>query len=296
MAVRIAAHYRKGRPGSNVLGLLALAVAIVASAFIFRQRPAPAPRSAETLVAQYDTISVPVPIDMVPIGTRVKEIRVKNISFPRHQIPENALTSFDGYLEAVTTAPLPADLPLFKTNLSHTALANNPVIDGIPQGMRAMTIKVDAMSAVEGWAGSGAVVDVLMVAQGATRVVAERVRILSAERSVSPVEGHSAPSVPNTVTLLVTQEQCLAINTAIPLGRIAFALRSRNDEETWQGTTYSADRLKQGSGTQSKGTTTTAGYVRFGDPARPGGYALIDGKWIKSESVPEGFLVDRSDK
>lgn len=284
------------RRGSNIVGLLALAVAIVISALILRPKPAPVAVASETVVAQFDTISVPVPIDVVPVGTRVKDIRFKNIAFPRHQVPENALTSFDGYLEAVTTAPLPANLPLFRTNLSHTALANNPVIDGIPQGMRAMTIKVDAMSAVEGWAGSGAIVDVLLVAQGATRVVAEKVRILSAERSVSPVEGHSAPSVPSTVTLLVTQEQCLAINTAIPLGRIAFALRSRNDEETWQGTTYSADRLKQGSGGQSKGTATVAGFVRFADPSRPGGFALIDGKWVESESVPEGFLVDRSKK
>lgn len=77
-------------------------------------------------------------------------------------------------------------------------------------------MRVDATSSVEGWAGSGSLVDVLLIQKDRTTVVAEKVKVLSSERSSSPVEGGASPSVPSTATLLVTQEQCLAINTAIP--------------------------------------------------------------------------------
>ena len=44
----------------------------------------------------------------------------------------------------------------------------------------------------------------VLVEQSQTTVIAEKVKVLSAERSVTPVEGSEAPSVPSTITLLVT--------------------------------------------------------------------------------------------
>ena len=154
-----------------------------------------------------------------------------------------------------------------------------------------MTVRVDVTSSVEGWAGSGSVVDVLLVEKDRTTVVAEKIRILSAERSVSPVEGSGAPSVPSTATLLVTQEQCLAINTAIPLGKIAFALRSNHDEESWIDVTYSSERLKGGA-SAAKLSGSISGYASLGGTEGSRSFALADGKWIRAESVPEGFLVN----
>lgn len=65
----------------------------------------------------------------------------------------------------------------------------------------------------------------ILIQRDKTTVIAEGVKILSSERSVSPVEGNAAPNVPSTATILVTQEQCLAINTAVSLGRLSFSLK-----------------------------------------------------------------------
>lgn len=273
------------------LGLV-LALAIVA----LQMRPVSVPQSrveaAPVVVGEFDTVSVPVPANFVPAGTKTKDIVLKQVAFPKHQVPDNALLSVQSVLEGVTVAPLPANLPLFRENFSLVATAQNPVVERIPPGMRAMTVRVDATAAVEGWAGSGAIVDVLLVEKDRTTVIAERVKILSAERSVAPVDGTSAPNVPNTVTLLVTQEQCLAINTASPRGRLAFALRSLSDDEAWRDTLFTAERL-HGARANTEVRANINGYVSVQGADKKNSFALANGKWVRTDSVPEGFLVAR---
>lgn len=295
-----ARDYVRGVRKGGRRGLLAPALlvsgSIIAAAIIFKRAPSLDPlqameRASPRVVAEFDTVSVPVPLNTVPTGTKVSDITLKFVAYPREQLPEDALLNLDKYLDAYTTAPLPGNLPIFSTNLSKTQ-SSNPVVERIPQGMRAMTISVDATSSVEGWAGSGAMVDVLLVQKDLTTVIAEKVKILSAERSVVPVEGANAPNVPRTVTLLVTQDQCLAINTAIPLGKIAFALRGTQDSDSWNDAQYSADQLRRSGALvaieQRKSNVT--GYVRLkGDDSKS--FALSDGKWIKAETMPEGFLL-----
>lgn len=290
MAVRSNArlNYRK-RSSLNFIGLILLSLSLLVAAFILR--PAPVPERIEAVagpvVAQFDSISVPVPTMVVPIGTRLRDVQFKNVSFPRHQLPVGALIDLESWLEATTIAALPANLPVFVDNLSQSDIASNPVVDRIPPGMRAMTIRVDATTAVEGWAGSGSIVDVLLIERDKTSVVAERVKILSSERSVSPVDGAPSPSVPSTVTLLVTQEQCLAINTAVRMGQIAFALRSTQDQDGWLSTSFSSDRLK-GRPAASEGKPTINGVVRTSSGQS---YALADGKWVPADAVPDGFFI-----
>jgi len=185
-----------------------------------------------------------------------------------------------------------------EANIGSQDEATNPILGRIPPGMRAMTVKVDATSAVEGWARSGSVVDVLLVEKTKTTVVAEQVRIISAERSLSPVEltrsvGNNS-GVPSTVTLLVTQEQCLAINTAVPQGKIAFALRSAKDADHWRDTHFSSEDLLQTKKPANKARID--GVISFGEGAERKQYALVDGDWVPADSVPEGFLINSKAK
>jgi Flp pilus assembly protein CpaB len=264
MAARAASVSRRQRRSSSTLvASLVLGGCVVAAAFLMsrqnlgKEKIAPPP----VVVAEFDTVQVPVPVEPVAIGSKVKDIKFKTVAFPKHQIPGGSILALAEVSEAVVVAPLPANVPLFRANLSFNATGTNPVMERIPQGMRAMTIRVDATAAVEGWAGSGSVVDVLLVEKDRTAVVAENVKILSAERSVTPVEGQSAPNVPSTVTLLVSQEQCLAINTAIPRGRIAFALRSARDQDGWRDTVFNAAQLSGPRDTSSEERQAVEGYL-----------------------------------
>jgi len=285
------------RVRSNLLGSSILAMAIVFAALAINRKSARVEAAVPSpiIVAQYDTVILPVPAEPVAAGVKLKDIRFRNVPFPKQQVPDGAVEKLDEVLESVTLAALPANLPLFRSNLSQNAHINNPVIEKIPPGMRAMTVRVDATSSVEGWAGSGSLVDVLLVEKDRTTVVAEMVRVLSAERSVSPVEGSSAPNVPTTTTLLVTQEQCLAINTAIPLGKIAFALRSSEDQEKWTSTKYTADSLRGGSIVKDKKGVIN-GFVSTKTSQDRKSYALSDGKWIETKVIPDGFFAGKEDR
>jgi Flp pilus assembly protein CpaB len=286
MSVRVAIiPRRRGGVGTKTLlgGVLCSALLILGGMIVTRPQIAE-PKVERVLVGTFETVRVPVPARAVAIGTKLKDVPLQFIDYPTHQLPKGALTAVDSYLEAAAIAPLPASLPIFSENLSHNAVGTNPVIERIPEGMRAMTLRVDATAAVEGWAGSGAIVDVLLVLENKTTVVAEKVKILSAERSVAPVEGSSAPSVPTTVTLLVTQEQCLAINTAIPRGRIAFALRAARDSGAWGNTSFLAQHLEGGPEAPRE---EIKGFVSVGGK----GFALSGSRWIESETKPESFRL-----
>jgi Flp pilus assembly protein CpaB len=245
-------------------------------------------------VPEYNVVEIPVPEKPVPAGISLREVRIRFEKFPQHQLPSGVIRDLSQVQDHVTLAPLPGGLPIMEANIGTADEATNPILGRIPAGMRAMTVQVDATSAVEGWARSGSIVDVLLVEKSRTTVVAEAVKVISAERSLSAVDSNPSTTgrsgIPGTVTLLVTQEQCLAINTAVPLGRIAFALRSAKDEESWRATHFSSDEL---SGTKkAPERSRIGGVVAFGSGTERRQYALVDGAWIPADNVPSGFFVN----
>jgi Flp pilus assembly protein CpaB len=217
----------------------------------------------------------------------LKDVAIRFERYPSHQLPMDIVRDVKLFADRVTITALPGGLPIGTSNLGAPEELMNPVIGKIPSGMRAMTVKVDATSAVEGWARTGSIVDVLLVEKTRTTVVAERVRVLSTERSTSSFAEQNSAPIPSTVTLLVTQEQCLAVNTAVPLARIAFALRSTGDESAWRSTRFSAQEL---SGDSADTPAKVGGAVTFSVDGKPKTYALVDGAWISSDEAPAGFL------
>jgi len=296
MVARIANQRR--RRSQSLAGLsqtgitfLALLAIVVIGARVYRPDSEKTTERPSNISA--DTVEIPVPDTPIQVGTRVRDIHTRIIKISEHQLPAGSIRSLESYQNAVTVVPLPAGLPLMPANFSFVDEASNPVIGKIPPGFRAMTVKVDATSSVEGWAGSGSIVDVLLVQKDRTTVIAEKVRVISAERSTSPIEGISAPVVPSTVTLLVTQEQCLVINTAIPLGRIAFALRSTHDEESWESPSFTADQL---SSAPPPASAQITGFISVKDGEKEHKFSLTNGKWIPTEVVPTGFLSSRTNR
>jgi Flp pilus assembly protein CpaB len=237
------------------------------------------------VVGEFDTTDVIVPARPIAAGEQLSNVPMLKIKYPRHQLIQGALQSLDGFQKARAKTSLPANIPLIPQNLTINDEALNQVIQRIPPGMRAMTVKVDATSSVEGWATSGSVVDVIMITKAATSVIAERVRILSTEHSTDkPSELAPSVSVPSTVTLLVTQEQCLAINTATQHGRLAFALRSQDDEHSWQEPHFKARYLEKNDALSGDKTNVAIAVVKEpkGDSHT---FTLIDNQWRKVEKA-----------
>lgn len=265
-----------------------LFAAVILIAITFRSNPATQPLQANArIVAEFDTVMVPVPKGRVPAGTLLTDITYEYIAYPRHQLPDGVIRTLDGLAMARTAVAIPAKVPLYPENITQQVSSGNVVVDQIPAGMRAITVPVDVTVMVEGWAGSGAVVDVLLIEDTQTTVVAEQVQILSSDSSVQPVAAMPSESAPSTATLLVTQEQALAITTALPRGRITFALRNLEDRAAWHSRVYTPDAFRKGSaGGQRK---TVKGFVSVREGAT---FALSDGKWVTATVKPQGFFVN----
>jgi Flp pilus assembly protein CpaB len=277
----------------NLIGVMAIVCGVGSAAYLAGKglTAPPAREPYKAFVPEYNSVEIPVPMHPVPAGTLVRDIRTRIERYPDHQLPKGALRDLKFMADSVTLVALPGGLPIMEANLGNQEEATNPILGRIPPGMRAMTVKVDATSAVEGWARSGSVVDVLLIEKARTTVIAERVRVISAERSLAPVDlsRGQGSGIPSTATLLVTQEQCLAINTAVPLGRIAFALRSSKDEDSWRDTRFSSDDLSPGKKQTTK--TRVDGVVAFGHGDQRKQYALVEGEWIATDTLPAGFSI-----
>jgi len=303
MATRVSrTRLRRYSATSSLLGLVAMSLGVASAAYLVGRSFAvpPTREQFKAYVPEFNVVEIPVPERPVPAGVLIGEVQVRFEKFPSHQLPNGVVRDLQLVRDRVTLVPLPGGLPIMDANLGGADEATNPLVGRIPLGMRAMTVHVDATSAVEGWARSGSIVDVLLVERSKTTVVAEAVKIISAERSLSAVDlnpsAGKGSGIPITVTLLVTQEQCLAINTAVPLGKIAFALRSTKDDERWRSTRLSSDDLTGSGVKQEPSKARIGGVIAFGSGADRKQYALVDGSWIPADSVPTGFFVDSRDR
>ncbi len=219
-----------------------------------------------------------------------------NLPFARTKWPKSSMTN--AYItneqdaaSAVALTPLPAHLPVPIEAVSSAAGDSNAVVDGIPQGYRAITVRVDAESAVEGWARSGNYVDVIVLRQSSDRevgveakVIAERVKILSAGRSTEPLSGSSAaPSAPPTITLLVSQEDALKIKTAANVGKLTFSLRGTGDESPAIATAMNQKSLLGAARTIAPKAPRYVGTAKG-----PDGKAYVlaeDARWIRAPEM-----------
>ncbi len=226
----------KGNYVSNYF-IIALVVVIALVGIVITTKKNDNKKQNIILVTDDDLISIPTPSRTVAKGERLENIPLTTISWPKSRLTSEYLNNSENYKNWTTTTPLPKLLPIPLSALSNINNDKNQVTEGIPQGMRAITVRVDIESAVEGWAQSGNFVDVILVRQSKnsengleSKVIAENIKILSAGSSAQAQTADSiAPKAPATVTLLTSQEEALKIKTAISIGKLTFALRGNGD-------------------------------------------------------------------
>ncbi len=230
---------RSARSSSYVF--IAGCLALLAAGLMVAAKPATSAVKTEEgpirIVNEDDIVLVQTPARPVARGEKLASIPIATMKWPKSRLSAEYISDLSQHKDAVALTPLPKFLPIPLSAITSSPLDNNQVTESIPQGMRAITVRVDAESAVEGWAQSGNFVDVLMVRAGKeseggleTRLIAENIKILSAGRSAEPSAGEQmAPKPPSTVTLLTSQEDALKIKTAANLGKLTFALRGIAD-------------------------------------------------------------------
>ena len=183
------------------------------------------------------TVTLLAPEREVPSGAKLSSIELREVYWPRTQVPEGAVRDFAEVKAMYAKVSLQPGQPIVRSNLT-----DKPVRGSLPltKGYRAVSIDVDATESIEGHALPGTRVDVVLTymqeEQLTSKVIVQNTRVLSlggsdkeigertAELLDSPVKANS------TITLEVTPQDALEITTARQLGRLSLMMRAADDD------------------------------------------------------------------
>lgn len=210
--------------------LLAIACGAVAgySALQLLQRQ-PAPLQAEE---PSSAAQVVVARRDLPVGHLVGEEDVRLVDWPNESVPEGYTTSVPEVVGRGLMQAVRMNEPLLDSRLAgRGAGAGLPVV--VPEGMRALSIRVDEVIGVAGFIDTGTRVDVLLSivppadsrGDPVTRIIMQNLEVLARGQNIQRDE-QGQPLIVTVVTLSVTPEQAEELTLASKFGQIHLALRN----------------------------------------------------------------------
>ncbi len=220
-----------------VLGIIVLFALLAGYASLqLVEKAAPPPQSAPA-VNQMNVVDVVVAKDAIPIGTIITEDMVDKQPWPQHLVLDGFVVAHDrdtNVVGMVARSDFQAREPLILSKLGNPN-DGNFLAAALGQGMRAITVSVDAISGVAGYVFPGDHVDVLVTHATATvgggpdasEVLLQNIKVLATELR----QGNKTNAAPTTITLEVTPEEAQKIRLGERRGTLAIALRSLKDSE-----------------------------------------------------------------
>ena len=169
------------------------------------------------------------------LGTALKKEDLKIVQFPQGAAPEGAFTQTADLVGRGLIVPLVKNEPVLGAKLaSKEAGAGLPPV--IPEGMRAVSVRVNEVVGVAGYVLPGNRVDVVATASPTdqrsdttSKVVLSNVQVLTAGTRMEQSDAENKPMQVTVVTLLVNPEQAERLALASTEGKIQLALRNPLD-------------------------------------------------------------------
>jgi pilus assembly protein CpaB len=182
------------------------------------------------------TQPVVVAASNLQLGAELKAEDLKVIAFPQGQAPEGTFAQPSEIIGRGLIVPIVANEPVLKAKLaSKEAGSGLPPV--IPEGMRAVSVRVDEVVGVAGYVLPGNRVDVLATANPTdqrsdttTKVILSNVQVLTAGTRMEQDQENTKPVAVTVVTLLVFPEQSERLALASTEGKIQLALRNPLDQ------------------------------------------------------------------
>lgn len=208
---------------------VALVIGVLASRFVYREiRVASVPKTVPTVQVVVATMSL-------TLGTRLQANQVKTIDWPGSAPMAGSFSRIDDCVGRALLTNIAPNEPLLEQKLApREAGAGLPAV--IPEGMRALSVRVDDVVGVAGFVVPGTMVDVLATGDPGgtnggdtvTRTILEDVRVLAAGQQTTQ-DKQGKPQTVSVVTLLVNPDQADRLTLASNEGRLRLALRNTID-------------------------------------------------------------------
>jgi pilus assembly protein CpaB len=199
---------------------------------------------------------VAVAIDDINLGQPLNTNLIRMVNWPTGSVPPGAFKEVKSLEGRVVRSSLTRGEPVLESKLSPVGTKGG-LSAVINKGDRAITVRVNDVVGVAGFALPGNYVDVIVNTQtpggsndqaSISKIVLEKILVLAVAQQVS--RDDTQPKVVNAVTLEVTPEQAEKLDLARSVGTLSLVLRSQIDSDTLQ----------------TKGATKT---TLLGSPAAP---------------------------
>lgn len=172
----------------------------------------------------------------IPAGVKIQPDMVSRKHMPPDGLPEGIFSEMETVKDRVPTdAIYPGEIILQKRLAGIGTPAGLPAM--IPNGFRAITLKVDDTIGVGGFIQPGNFVDVLTTVdlgqsgrELVSKVILQNVLVIATGNDVDSLEDKKAKVVP-TVTVLVSLEKAERLSLATNAGSIRLVLRNHADKE-----------------------------------------------------------------
>lgn len=220
------------RSAGIVVLFFALVSGLLASATVMKLvRQQNEPKVVEII----PTDSVVICKETIPAGSKILPTQIALVQRPPETLPDNAIKSQEAVLGRVTKSAIyPGEVIVENRLVDPGSPSGLPAI--IPNGMRAITLRVDDTTSVAGFIRPGHHVDILTTLnvgeeQGGTvsKTILQNVKVIATGKEVSDEQSTENQQVIPTVTVLVTLEQAERITLATKAGFIQLVLRNHED-------------------------------------------------------------------
>jgi len=175
----------------------------------------------------------------IPVGSRIIAEQLAVAQFPRNVTPEGAYTSMDKLLDRVAVVRIAAREPVTESRLAPVGAAGG-LSSVIPEGFRAMTVKVDEVVGVSGFIMPGTLVDIVVVTQPpkasgqeemVSKIVLQNIKVLASGQNIDkPKNDRDVERSIRAVTLQVTPEQAEKLALASSEGKLQLVMRNSVDQ------------------------------------------------------------------
>jgi pilus assembly protein CpaB len=174
----------------------------------------------------------------IPLGSKIISEQITVVQFPKESTPDGAFDSPEKLAGRVAVMNIGAREPITESRLAPegTAAGLSAVI---PEGYRAMTVKVDDAAGISGFITPGTLVDVVVVIdprEGSaqqdpiSKIVLQNIKVLANGQNIDkPKDEREATSV-KAVTLQVTPEQAEKLALATSEGKLQLVMRNQIDQ------------------------------------------------------------------
>ena len=175
----------------------------------------------------------------IELGSRLNTIMLKVADWPKGSVPEGAVSDPEKIKDRVVKTTVLAGEPVLESKLAPIGTKGG-LSAVIAEGKRAMTVRVNDVVGVAGFALPGNYVDIVVnteedtgkLSEGRTKsiskIVLDHILVLAVAQE-SSVREEGKPKVVNAVTLEVTPDQAEKLDLARSVGQLSLVLRNQLD-------------------------------------------------------------------